>query len=142
LIPNFSIAGRTAALVAAMTLAPLLSGCQTGSPSRALNLKSTGEPVDIIVLIGRTAHACWFVSKDPGFGGFRLADEAHSPAGRPRLLLVPRRDPGGLPKLVIQAEKVDGVTDIQVYGPALSTNLGSRITGDVERWVSGNSNCR
>ena len=109
--------------------AALLSACQMGAPSEALELKSDRDPVQIMVSIGKTAQACWFKSKDPGFGGFRLADETHSPAGRPRLLLVPRRDPGGLPKLVISAEKAGGATDIQVYGPALATSLGARIAG-------------
>ena len=131
-------AGRIAALLAVC----LLVACQTGSPSQALALKSNDNPVDIMVRIGRTAQACWFASKDPGFGGFRLADETHSPAGRPRLLLVPRRDPGGLPKLVISAEKINGTTDIQVYGPALSTSIGARITGDVRRWTTGSTDCR
>lgn len=132
---------KNALAIPAVILTALLSGCQLGAPSDALSLKSDREPVQIMVSIGRTAQACWFASKEPGFGGFRLADETHSPAGRPRLLLVPRRDPGGLPKLVISAEKSGGATDIQVYGPALATSLGARITGDVKRWASGDDSC-
>ncbi|MEC9342217.1 MAG: hypothetical protein VYD64_00070 [Pseudomonadota bacterium] len=129
------------AAAALLLLVWLPLACQGGA-SQALSLKSDDEPLQVMLSVGRTAQDCWFASKDPAFGGFRLADETNSHSGRPRLLLVPRRDPGGLPKLVIQAERIDGMTDIQVYGPALATSLGTRITGDVKRWSAGDKACR
>ena len=122
-----------------------LSACQMGA-SDALSLKARDDPTALMVAIGRAAQECWFKSKDPAFTGYRMADETHSLSGRPRLLLVPRHDPGALPRLVIQAEtkgsEATGTyTDVQTYGPALSTLAGARITADVKRWASGNHAC-
>lgn len=124
-----------------------VSACQTGSPSDALTLKSKQEPTAIMVKIAKAAQTCWFKSKDVAFRNYRLANEVNSPAGRPRILLVPKSDPSALPKLVVQAEKKGDTTsgnftDIQAYGPILSTSSGSRITNDVKRWATGNGECK
>lgn len=100
-----------------------------------------------MVKIAKAAQTCWFKSKDVAFRNYRLANEVNSPAGRPRILLVPKSDPSALPKLVVQAEKKGDTTsgnftDIQAYGPILSTSSGSRITNDVKRWATGNGECK
>lgn len=133
-------------LAALVAIVSSLAGCQLGAPSDALSLKSKNDPTDIMVAVGKAAQTCWFKSKDRAFTGYRLADEVNSPAGRPRLLLVPRRDPGALPALVIQAEtRGDAATgtfsDVQAYGPLLSSPHGKRITDDVRRWAGGDSSC-
>ena len=127
---------------------PLLSlaACQLG-PSQALSLKSNDDATQIMVAIASAAQTCWFKSKDIAFSGYRLANEVNSPAGRPRVLLVPKRDPAALPLLVIQAERrgdtASGTyTDIQTFGPILSSSQGKRITDDVKRWSSGNKDCK
>ncbi len=127
---------------------PLLvvSACQTGAPSEALNYRSNQAPVTLIVAVAKTAQKCWFKSGDTAFKSFRLANEVNSHSGRPRILLVPKSNPGGLPSLVIQAEKkgtsTSGTfTSMQTFGPLLATPNGKRITDDVKRWSSGNKNC-
>jgi hypothetical protein len=123
-----------------------LCSCQLGAPSESLNLKTATGATPVMVSVARAAQDCWFASKDRAFTNYRMADEINSPAGRPRILLVPRADPSGLPHLVIQAERrgdtaTGEYTDIQAYGPMLSTASGKRITDDVARWAGGNSSC-
>ncbi|GIL00815.1 MAG: hypothetical protein BroJett030_07140 [Alphaproteobacteria bacterium] len=131
---------------AGLLLAAALPACQVGGSSRVLALKGEAAPTEIILAVARAAQTCWFKSADSAFAAYRLADEVNSPAGRPRVLLVPRRDPSALPVLVIQAE-TKGTTasgtfsDIQAYGPLLSSAHGERIAGDVRRWASGDNAC-
>ena len=125
----------------------LLSACQSGQPSGALSLNSKTSPTSLIVSIAKTIQTCWFKSHDPAFKPYRLASEVNSYAGRPRLLLVPRKNPGGLPTLVVQAEqrgdKNSGkFTNLQTYGPILQSNSGKRITDDIKRWSLGSTNCK
>ena len=54
--------------------------------------------------IAIAAHACWFVSKDPAFKPYHMANELNSFSGRPRFLLVPAKHPEGKPLLVVQAK--------------------------------------
>lgn len=124
-----------------------LMACQTGSPSADLSINTKENAQQAVVKIAKNAQKCWFKSGDSAFRGFRLAAETNSYAGRPRFLLVPKNDPGGLPSLVVQAEgKGDAssgkFTNIRTFGPLLSTNEGSRITGDISRWSEGNLSCK
>ena len=123
------------------------TACQTGAPSAPQSIRSSKKPNDVIVSIARTAQTCWFKSKDNAFKSYRLANETNAYAGRPRFLLVPKSDPGGLPHLVVQAEtKGDSTsgtyTNIQTYGPLLETPNGKRITDDVKRWSGGSAACK
>jgi hypothetical protein len=123
-----------------------LGACQLGAPSEALNLRSNTDATPIMVSIAGAAQNCWFASRDRAFLNYRLAEEVNSHAGRPRILLVPKADPSGLPHLVIQAERrgdaaTGKYTDVQTYGPMLSTASGKRITEDVARWADGNTSC-
>lgn len=120
----------------------LLAACQSGQPSDALNLTMQASPSSLIVSIGKTLQTCWFKSHDPAFRAYRLASEVNSYAGRPRLLLVPKNNPGGLPQLVVQAEKSGNSTNLQTYGPILSGSNGKRITDDIKRWSRGSSSCK
>jgi hypothetical protein len=124
-----------------------LSACQPGLPSQALTLKSESQPTDVMVAVARSAQDCWFRSNDRAFREYRLADEVNSPAGRPRILLVPRQDPAALPLLVVQAEQRGDLasgryTDIQTFGPILASPSGKRIADDVRRWSGGDRACR
>lgn len=124
-----------------------LSACQTGSPSEALSIKSKQDATAVMVKIAKAAQTCWFKSKDVAFRKYRLANEVNSPAGRPRILLVPKSDPAALPLLVVQAQQKGDTssgkfTDVQAYGPILSTSSGSRITSDVKRWTTGDGECK
>ncbi|MFZ1816151.1 MAG: hypothetical protein WBO55_13385 [Rhizobiaceae bacterium] len=123
-----------------------LTACQTGKPADPLSISSSTDPVEQMVFIAKAAQKCWFQSKDRAFTGYRMANEVNSPAGRPRILLVPKRDPGALPLLVVQAEtKGDAAsgrfTNIQTFGPILSTSNGERIANDVRRWGNGDAAC-
>ena len=119
-----------------------LPACQSGGPVEGLNLSSTKKPLEIIALIGKSMQKCWFKSGNRSFKPYRLADESNSYAGRPRLLLVPGKNPTGLPSLVVQAEIVGGKTKVQAYGPLLSTGAGQSISADLKNWAGGNSACK
>lgn len=121
-----------------------LSACQktpVDGPSGGLTLTTNKAASATIVAIAKTAQTCWFKSKDPAFKSFRLAAEVNSYAGRPRFLLVPKSNPGGLPKLVVQAEPKNGKTSVTAFGPMLSTTHGKRITTDIQRWATGSTSC-
>lgn len=125
----------------------LVSACQQGQPSDALRIRSDTAATELVASIARFAHKCWFKSADRAFRGYRLANEINSSAGRPRFLLVPKNDPGGLPLLVVQAEQVvdpasGPYTDLQTFGPVLQSPEGKRITDDVRRWSRGDSSCK
>ena len=60
-------------------------------------------------------------------------------SGQPRFLLVPAKNFGGLPALVVQAR--GGSSQVEVFGPLMSEPLETRITADINRWRSGNSSC-
>ena len=124
-----------------------ITACQTGQPAPNQSLNTKTSPTNAIAEIARTAQKCWFKSGDPSFSEMRISNEVNSHAGRPRILLVKRSDPNGLPLLVIQAEKRGDAssgdfTNIQTFGPLLQTKHGKRITGDVDRWSKGNTNCK
>lgn len=119
-----------------------LPACQSGGPVEGINLSTSTKPVAIIASIGKSMQKCWFKTGDPAFRAFRLANESNSYAGRPRLLLVPKNKPTGLPSLVVQAEKTSGATKIQVFGPLLSTKSGQSISTDLKNWATGSSACK
>ncbi|MEL7430019.1 MAG: hypothetical protein AAFN43_08455 [Pseudomonadota bacterium] len=132
-----------------LTVVPalLLTGCQAGAPSENLSLNSDQKPAEAVAAIARVAQECWFKSGDSGFTGLRMSNEVNSYAGRPRILLVKRSDPDGLPLLVVQAETrgdaaSGSYTNIQTFGPLLQTANGKRITDDVSRWSKGNTGCK
>lgn len=85
------------------------------------------------------AHKCWFESKDKAFKTYRMANELNSFSGNPRILLVPAKNYGGLPLLVVQAS--GNSSTVETFGPLLSEPLGARISADVNRWASGSSDC-
>jgi hypothetical protein len=124
-------------IVLASTLS--LAACQSEKkpPANAGSGKSaalrTMEQVSI------AAHKCWFASKDPAFRPYRFANELNSMSGQPRFLLVPAKNFGGLPALVVQAR--GNSSQVEVFGPLTSEPLGSRISADIDRWRSGDQGC-
>jgi len=119
----------------------LLTACQSDRPSDGLVLSTSAKPVTLVASIGKTIQKCWFKSKNPTFLRFRLANEVNSLSGRPRLLLVPKNKPTGLPLLVVQAEKTGGRTQLQAFGPLLSTDAGKAISTDLRNWTAGQTSC-
>ena len=125
--------------VAACTALGVLAGCQqtpkqagSGGGGKSASLR-TMEQVAI------AAHKCWFASKDPAFRPYRFANELNSMSGQPRFLLVPAKNYGGLPALVVQAEGAS--SNVQVFGPLMNEPLAGRINADVARWSGGDSSC-
>lgn len=137
---------RSAALgpIAGVAIAAslVLAGCQQTGPASALDLTTDKPPTAVVVAIAKTAQKCWFRSKDRVFGGYRLAAEVNSYAGRPRFLLVPKDNPGGLPVLVVEAEKTGGSAALRSYGPLLASSNGKRVAGDIRRWAGGDPRCQ
>lgn len=124
----------------------LVSACQTGAPSDNISFRSKTAPVKLVSAIAINAQECWFKSGDRAFRSLRMSSEVNSFSGRPRLLLVTRSDPTGLPRLVVQAEtKGDTAsgtyTNVQAFGPLLQSGAGTRIASDVRRWSNGSKDC-
>lgn len=85
------------------------------------------------------AQKCWFASEDPAFRDYGMANELNSFSGRPRILIVPRRNREARPLLVVQASGPTG--QVEVFGPLMGEALGPRIAADVRRWSSGDGAC-
>jgi len=94
-----------------------------------------------MVKVATQAQLCWFKQNDPAFTKFSMATELNSHAGRPRVLIVPKSNPAGLPKLVIQAERIVGISGVSTFGPLLDTSDGARIQDSVSKWAAGNKSC-
>jgi hypothetical protein len=118
------------ALAACQAQAPKSGGGGGGGKSAALRVMET---------VAIAAHKCWFASKDPAFRSYRFANELNSMTGQPRFLLVPAKDFGGRPLLVVQAK--GGSSRVDAFGPLLSEPLGARISGDLGRWTRGDTSC-
>lgn len=85
------------------------------------------------------AHKCWFASKDPAFKAYQMANELNNFGGTPRFLLVPAKQYGARPLLVVQAQ--GNSSQVQAFGPLMDQTLGARIGSDITRWSSGNPSC-
>jgi len=130
-----------------MTALLILSACQTNDgPSNNISINTNQGAQSVVVHMAKRAQECWFKSKDPAFKQYSLASEVNSFSGRPRFLIVPKSNPGGLPLLVVQAEtKGDAgsgkFTNIQSFGPLLQKAGGQKISADIRRWSTGKSAC-
>lgn len=138
--------GRATALAVSTTGLMAVAGCTLDGGTTGTSLRLNENPRTVMVGVARTAQKCWFAKDETAFSDYRLADETNSPAGRPRILLVPRNDPAALPLLVVQAENtgragVGGFTDLAIYGPILQTGLAERIVTDIRRWSEENQTC-
>ena len=94
-----------------------------------------------MVGVAKQAQACWFKRKDPALRPYKLAAEVNSYSGKPRILIVPRNNPGGLPKLVAQAERKSGQTVFTSFGPLLQTKDGPRLNANLRAWARGSKTC-
>ena len=118
----------------------LLPACQTASKPRPQSTVETSRvalPVMERVALG--ARECWFRSKDPAFKAYKLAPELTSQNGRPRILIVPAKNPNGLPLAVVEA--TGSPAKLSAFGPLMNEPLGKRISSDVNRWVAGGDSC-
>jgi hypothetical protein len=116
------------------------AACQTTQQGYVL-LHAGQDPLDVAQNIANKVGTCWFKRKSSAFKDLSYAPELSSP-DRPRVLLVDASDPGGLPKLVIEAVKAKRGTDIRLFGPLMDTDNASRIRRDVAFWAGGGHTCR
>jgi hypothetical protein len=118
-----------------------VSACVSNPASKSMELSTSTAALPLIVAIGKNMQTCWFKTNDATFRAFRLANETNSYAGKPRLLLVPKNQPTGLPSLVVEAQTNVGNTRLQAFGPLLATGAGAAISKDLKNWTSGDNAC-
>lgn len=124
-----------AAMAAVIGLAACNSGPKTPPPSSSGKSASLRSMEQVAI----AAHKCWFASKDPAFAKYQMANELNNFGGTPRFLLVPAKQYGARPLLVVQAQ--GNSSQVQVFGPLMDQALGARIGSDITRWRSGNPSC-
>jgi len=130
---------KTFALLALPAIA-LLAACTSSKPTRPLPVDASKAALPTMERIALAANSCWFKSKDKDFRGYSLAPELNSFTGRPRILVVPARNPASRPLLVVQAQ--GNPARVETFGPMMGESHGGRIAADVNRWASGQSGCQ
>ena len=127
-------------ILAIAAVAVLAAGCQSETKSLG-PVSAPGKSASLRAMeqVAIAAHRCWFASKDDAFKPYRMANELNSFSGTPRFLLVPARNYGGLPLLVVQAS--GGSSRVETFGPLMQEPLGARIRADLSRWSGGDSSC-
>jgi hypothetical protein len=128
---------KFAIVAGAASLLLALAACQSKTPTPAASGKSASLRAMETVAIA--AYKCWFAAKDPAFKAYRMANELNSFSGTPRFLLVPAKNYGGKPLLVVQA--TGNSSRVDVFGPLMGEPLGTRIGSDIGRWAAGNHDC-
>ncbi len=124
-----------AAFAAVIGVAACTSGSKTSNPAGSGKSASLRAMEQVAI----AAHKCWFASKDPAFRKYQMANELNNFGGTPRFLLVPAKQYGARPLLVVQARGAS--SDVEVFGPLMSDPLGARIGSDVARWRTGDASC-
>ncbi len=120
-------------------LALALAACQAAPSKTTSSGGGKSASLRAMEVVATAAHKCWFASKDPAFKPYKFANELNSFSGQPRFLLVPAKNYGGRPLLVVQAS--GGSSKVDAFGPLLSEPLGPRVTSDLTRWTSGDPSC-
>ena len=128
------------ALAAVLAATAVLAACQS-TPPPANPGGGSGKSASLRAMeqVSIAAYKCWFSAKDPAFTKYSFANELNSMSGQPRFLLVPAKNFGARPLLVVQAK--GNSPSVEVFGPLTSEPLGSRINADIARWSSGDSSC-
>ncbi len=129
------------AAVLAITLALALSACATRAPDY-LEYAAYQDTNSVAIRIADRVGTCWFDGDNDTFAGFAYAPELNSFSGKPRILIVPKNDPAGLPQLVIEVSTGKRTTVVKLFGPLLATSRGTAIQADVERWADGGTQCK
>ncbi len=129
-------------LTSILTSGLLLSACtQSKAPVQAVSKPVQEKPQTMMVRVAKQVQACWFKKKDPALKGYKMASEVNSYSGKPRILIVPRNNPTGLPKLVAQAERKGGRNSFSSFGPLLNTKHGPRLAASLDAWARGSKTC-
>lgn len=125
-------------------LLPLLAACQTGGGGETRDyteFRSAQDPGRVAARIAENVRACWFGGAKPAFAQYSYAPELNSFSNRPRVLIVRKVDPGGLPKLVIEASASGHGASVKLFGPLMASAEAPAIKRDVERWTAGATDC-
>jgi hypothetical protein len=141
-----SHAKRSGAPAAAIRLATLalaglaLASCQKSpGASGDYGLAVSTAALPVMERVALAARECWFRSGDAAFKPYKLSPELTSMTGKPRILIVPARNPNGLPLAVIEAS--GNPARLNAFGPMMGGELGGRIRADVTRWAQGGQGC-
>ena len=121
-------------------LATALAACTTRAPDY-LEYAAYQDTNTVASRITERVGACWFEDGNDAFARFAYAPELNSFSGKPRILIVPKSDPAGLPQLVIEVSEGKRATVVKLFGPLLATSRGTAIQRDVERWADGGTDC-
>lgn len=121
-----------------LSISGLLAACTQSAPPNNL---ASERPQTTMVRVAKQVQACWFGKNDPALKKFKMATELDSFSGKPRILIVPRNRPTGLPTLVAQAERINGRNQFSTFGPLLSTQDGPRLNASLQRWAGGSTTC-
>jgi hypothetical protein len=127
-------------VIRAASIFLLLAACQS-APKDYLEYRSPQEPVTVAAHIAESVERCWFAAGREEFADLAYSPELTSYANRPRVLIVPKAEPHGLPRLVIEASKAKRGTSVKLFGPMLASGEGPAIARDVERWAEGDDGC-
>jgi hypothetical protein len=118
----------------------LLAACQS-APTDYIAFESRQTPVTTAARIAENVGACWFGGERTAFADYSYAPELASVANRPRVLIVDKADPTGLPKLVVEAVEDGRGSSVRLFGPMMASAEAATIRRDVERWAEGATGC-
>ncbi len=126
-------------LVATATL--LTAACQTKEPAGGALVATVDARSSISALqrVNEQALTCWIKSGDKDFKPYALVPELDTRVGTPRILVVERGKPQGLPKLVITASGTP--VRMATFGPLASDSIAGRINADILAWGAGRKGC-
>jgi hypothetical protein len=131
---------RAPLVCAVAAISAALAGCTTRAPDY-LEYAAYQDTNTVANRIAARVGACWFNGGNGAFARFAYAPELNSFSGRPRILIVPKDDPAGLPRLVIEVSQGKRATVVKLFGPLLANARGNAIQRDVERWADGGTDC-
>ncbi|WP_128291674.1 hypothetical protein [Afifella aestuarii] len=125
---------------AGIAIATLVAAGCTQAQKDYLSYSASDRPLDASTRIARAMGQCWFAG-DATFASYIYAPELNSYSGQPRILVLPKNEPGGLPRLVVQAQEDGRGAEVKLFGPLLATEAAPRIRADIARWSAGSSAC-
>ncbi len=120
----------------------VVTGCRSAPPpADYAEFRSSQDPGTVAARIAENVGACWFAGARPAFATFSYTPELTSYSDRPRVLVVEKAKPTGLPKLVIEATRAERGSSVKLFGPLMATVEAAAISRDVRRWVGGSTGC-
>lgn len=119
-----------------------LAACQSAPPPvDYAEFRSSQDPGAVAARIADNVGACWFAGGRDTFAAYSYTPELTSYSNRPRVLVVEKANPTGLPKLVIEVTDVGRGASVKLFGPLMATAEAAAISRDVGRWAGGSTGC-